>query len=83
MLASKSQLRLGGAAADPRSYEREFLLAEPIFNCRIWQRGANWHWQVTSDEHVLAAGIAESHLAARNAVVLQCLQRLGNRSGPT
>jgi hypothetical protein len=28
-------------------------------------------------EHVLASGVAESHPAARDAVVLQCLQRLG------
>jgi hypothetical protein len=52
-------------------------LAEPIFNCRIWQRDANWHWQVMSDQHVLASGVAESQPSARNAVVLQCLQRLG------
>jgi hypothetical protein len=79
MLASKSYLL--GAAADRRyRCEREFLLAEPIFDCRMWQRGANWHWQVMNDEHVLASGVAESHLEARNAVVLQCLQRLGTIS---
>jgi hypothetical protein len=54
-----------------------------MFDCRIYQRGAQWHWQVMNNfEHVLASGIAESNLAARDAVVLQCLQRLGNRSGP-
>ncbi|MGB6859760.1 MAG: hypothetical protein WBE32_02425, partial [Pseudolabrys sp.] len=65
------------------AYEREFALTEPMFECRIYQRGAQWHWQVMNDfEHVLASGVAESDQAARNAVVLQCLQRLGNRSGP-
>ena len=65
------------------AYEREVALTEPMFDCRIYQRGAQWHWQVMNDfEHVLASGIAESNLAARDAVVLQCLQRLGNRSGP-
>jgi hypothetical protein len=49
---------------------------QPAFDCRIRQRGAKWHWQVGNDEQVLAYGSAESHLAARNAVVLQCLQRL-------
>ena len=49
-----------------------------MFDCRIYQRGAQWHWQVMNDfEHVLASGVAESDQAARNAVVLQCLQRLG------
>ena len=62
---------------------REFALTEPMFDCRIYQRGAQWHWQVMNDfEHVLASGVAESDQAARNAAVLQCLQRLGNRSGP-
>ena len=46
---------------------------QPTFDCRIRQRGAKWHWQVVNDEQVLAYGSAESHLAARNAVVLQCL----------
>ena len=46
---------------------------QPTFDCHIWQRGAKWHWQVVNDEQVLAYGSAESHLAARNAVVLQCL----------
>ena len=65
------------------AYEREFALTEPMFDCRIYQRGAKWHWQVTNDlEHVLASGVAESNLAARNAVVLQCLQRLGIHSRP-
>jgi len=73
MLAAKSYVLR--AAADGRSRcEREFLLAEPIFDCRVWQRGANWHWQVLNAEHVLASGVAETHLEARNAVVLQCLQ---------
>jgi hypothetical protein len=31
-----------------------------------------------NDQHVLASGVAESHLAARNAIVLECLQCLGN-----
>jgi hypothetical protein len=42
----------------------------------------NWHWQVMNDEYVLASGIAESSLAARGAVILQCLQRLANPFGP-
>jgi hypothetical protein len=68
---------------DAPACQRKFLLNEPIFNCRIWQRGAKWHWQVTSDlEHVLASGVAESHSAARDAVVLQCLQRLGTIPDP-
>jgi hypothetical protein len=46
---------------------------QPAFDCRIRQRGAKWHWQVVNDEQVVAYGSAESHLAARNAVVLQCL----------
>ena len=57
--------------------EREFALAEPMFDCRIYQRGAKWHSQVAHDlKQVLASGVAESDQAARNAVVLQCLQRL-------
>ena len=65
------------------AHAREFALTEPMFDCRIYQRGAQWHWQVMNDfEHVLASGVAESDQAARNAAVLQCLQRLGNRSGP-
>ena len=63
--------------------EREFLLAEPKFECCIWQRGAKWHWQVVNDfEQVLATGVAENNLAARNAAILKCFQRLGNDSGP-
>ena len=82
MLASKSYVF--GAAADRRSLcEREFLLAEPMFDCRIYQRGAKWHWQIVNDfEHVLASGVAESNLEARNAIVLQCLQNLGIHSDP-
>ena len=54
-----------------------------MFDCRIYQRGAKWHWQVVNDfEHVLASGVAESNLEARNAIVLQCLQRLGIHSRP-
>jgi len=65
------------------AYEREFALTEPMFDCRIYQRGAKWHWQVMNDlEHVLASGVAESNLAARNAIVLQCLQRLAIHSDP-
>jgi hypothetical protein len=64
--------------------EREFLLAEPpTFDCRIWQRDKKWHWQVINDlDEVLASGVAESPPAARNAVVLQCLQRLGTIPNP-
>jgi len=51
-------------------------MTQPAFDCRIRQRGAKWHWQVANADQVLAYGSAESHLAARNAVVLQCLQRL-------
>ena len=40
------------------------LMAEPILEYRIWQRGAEWHWQVMSDLHdVLASGIANSSAA--------------------
>ena len=50
-----------------------------MFDCRIYQRGAKWHWQVVNDfEHVLACGVAESNLEARNAIVLQCLQKPGH-----
>jgi len=49
---------------------------QPTFDCRIRQRGAKWHWQVVNADQVLAYGSAESHLAARNAVVLQCLIHL-------
>ena len=64
-------------------HAREFALTEPMFDCRIYQRGAQWHWQVMNDfEHMLASGVAESDQAARNAAVLQCLQRLGNGYGP-
>ena len=65
------------------AYEREFALTEPMFDCRIYQRGAKWHWQVMNDlAHVVASGVAESNLAARNAIVLQCLQRLAIHSDP-
>ena len=47
---------------------------QPAFDCRIRQRGAKWHWQVVNADQVLAYGSAESHVAARNAVVLQCLK---------
>ena len=54
-------------------------MTEPTFDCRIWQHGVKWHWQIMNGlEQALASGVAESNLAARNAVVLQCLQRLGN-----
>ena len=49
---------------------------QPAFDCRIRQRGAKWHWQVVNADQVLAYGSADSHVAARNAIVLQCLQRL-------
>ena len=65
------------------AYEREFALTERTFDCRIYQRGAKWHWQVVNDfEHVLASGVAESNLEARNAIILQCLQHLGIHSDP-
>jgi hypothetical protein len=57
--------------------EREFALAEPIFDCRIYQRGVKWHWQIVNDfERVLASGVAESNVEARNAIVLQCPRRI-------
>ena len=32
-------------------------MADQIFNCRVWQRGTNWHWQCMDDfEVVLALG---------------------------
>jgi len=68
----------------PACQRESFLLTEPpIFDCRIWQRGAKWHWHVMDDlEHVLASGVAESHPAARDAVVLKCRQRLGTIPDP-
>ena len=80
---ASSFVRCGSTAGCAPAWEREFALTEPTFDCRIWQSGAKWHWQVMNDlEHVLASGVAESNLAARDAVVLQCLQRLGSPSGP-
>ena len=80
---ASSYVRCGSTAGCAPAPERECALTEPTFDCRIYQRGARWHWQVMNDfEHVLASGVAESDQAARNAAVLQCLQRLGNRSGP-
>jgi hypothetical protein len=59
------------------------FLAQPIFHCRVWQRGAKWHWQcINGFEVVLASGIAEDQLAARNAAISHCLQCVSNPSGP-
>ena len=67
----------------PATCQRGLLLSEPIFNCHVWKRGDNWHWQCTNDfEVVLASGIAESQLAARNAALLHSLQRVSNPSEP-
>jgi hypothetical protein len=63
--------------------EREFFfLTQPTFDCRIWQHGVEWHWQITNDlEQVFASGVAESNLAARSAAILQCLRSMGMYSG--
>jgi hypothetical protein len=53
-------------------------LTEPTFDCRVWQHGVEWRWQITKDlEQVLASGVAESRLAARSAAILQCLRSMG------
>jgi hypothetical protein len=46
-------------------------MAEPKLNYRIWQRGAEWHWQVMSElkQIVLASGVAASSAAARIAAL--------------
>jgi hypothetical protein len=82
-LSNRGSSLLGVAVTNAPACEREFLLAEPTFECHVWQHGAKWHWQVVNDfEQVLASGVAENKLAARNAAILKCFQRLGNHSGP-
>ena len=72
-----------GKETDAPTFDQEFLLAEPIFDCRVWRRGEEWHWQCMNDlEVVLASGVAESELAARDAAVSHCLQCVCNPSGP-
>jgi hypothetical protein len=59
------------------------LMAEPILEYRIWQRGAEWHWQVMSDLHdVLASGMANSSAAARIAAFRYCRECPGNHPDP-
>jgi hypothetical protein len=80
---ASSFVRCGAPTRCAPAYERGLALTEPTFDCRVYQRGAEWHWQVMNGfEHVLASGVAESDQEARNAALLQCLQRLSNRSGP-
>ena len=80
---ASSFVRCGAPTRCAPAYERGLALTEPTFDCRVYQRGAEWHWQVMNGfEHVLASGVAESDQEARNAALLQCLQRLSSRSGP-
>ena len=80
---ASSFVRRGAPTGRARANKRGLALTEPIFDCRVYQRGAEWHWQVINGfEHVLASGVAESDQEARNAALLQCLKRLSNRSGP-
>ena len=59
-------------------------LALASIECRISQHGAKWHWQIINNlEKVLASGVAESEIAARNAGVLLCLRRLDILYGRT
>lgn len=63
----------------PSDFEVDQLaLGAASIECRISQRGASWHWQIMNDlEQVLASGIVENELAARNAGILQGLRRFG------
>ena len=43
-------------------------MAEPTLEYRIWQRGTEWHWQVSSKlKQVLKSGVANSSTAARKS----------------
>jgi hypothetical protein len=56
-------------------------MAEPTLDYRIWQRGAEWHWQVlTKLKLVLKSGVAPSSATARIAAFSYCLQSQGNHS---
>ncbi|XIA64894.1 hypothetical protein ACFIOY_40150 [Bradyrhizobium sp. TZ2] len=58
-------------------------MAEPILEYHIWQRGAEWHWQVMSDpKDVLASGIANSSAAARIAALSYCRECQGHHPEP-
>jgi hypothetical protein len=58
-------------------------MAEPILEYRIWQRGAEWHWQVMSKlKDVLASGIANSSAAARIDALNYCHECQGNHTEP-
>ena len=59
------------------------VMAEPILEYRIWQRGAEWHWQVMSKlKDVLASGIANSSAAARIDALNYCHECQGNHTEP-
>lgn len=59
------------------------IMAEPILEYRIWQRGAEWHWQVMSNlKDVLASGIANSSAAARIAAFNYCHESQGDHTEP-
>jgi hypothetical protein len=54
-------------------------MTEPTLSYRLWQCGAQWHWQVMSDlKHVLVSGVAESSVAARSAAFRYCLEHPDN-----
>jgi hypothetical protein len=60
-------------------------MSAPKFGYRIWQRGADWHWQVTVDDthmthggsYVRASGVASNSAEARSAAFSYVLQRQG------
>jgi hypothetical protein len=47
-------------------------MAEPTLEYRIWCRGMEWHWEVISEQEVLASGVEESSTAARVAAFQYC-----------
>ena len=56
---------------------------QPEMDYRIWQRGSQWHWQVTSKGAVvLASGFEKSATAARKAAFSFCLDTEHNRPDP-
>ena len=58
-------------------------MAEPTLEYRIWQRGAEWHWQVMSKlKQVLKSGVAHSSAAARIAAFRFCREAQQNGTDP-
>ena len=56
-------------------------MLEPDFAYRIWQRGAEWHWQVILERNnVLASGVATTSVAARKAAMGYCLEQQDEKS---